>query len=106
MPDWKDNLWLQNVVLALLFLATGELGHLVAIPPGLATPIWLPSGITVAAVILLGPRLWPGILVGAILTSLPPIDQLGSVGEIAFALVVGTAVALEAESPGSPNTNE
>jgi integral membrane sensor domain MASE1 len=94
MPDWKDNLWVQNAVLALLFLATGELGKLVAIPPGLATPIWLPSGITVAAVILLGPRLWPGVFVGAVLTSLPPIEQLNSVGAIAFSLAVGTAIAI------------
>jgi integral membrane sensor domain MASE1 len=94
MPDWKDNLWVQNAVLALLFFATGEFGHLIAIPPGLATPIWLPSGITVTAVILLGPRVWPGIVVGSVLTSLPPIEQLDSISAIASSLAVGTVVAV------------
>jgi PAS domain S-box-containing protein len=36
-----------------------------AIPPGKATAVWLPSGLALAAVLLFGYRIWPGILVGA-----------------------------------------
>ncbi|MCQ8116156.1 CHASE domain-containing protein [Methylomonas rosea] len=41
-----------------------------AIPPGYASPIWPPAGIALAAVLLWGNRIWPGIWFGSFLTNL------------------------------------
>jgi diguanylate cyclase (GGDEF)-like protein len=42
---------------------------MVAIPPGYATPVWPPSGIALAAALLMGHRSWPGIALGAVLAN-------------------------------------
>ena len=47
--------------------ASGRLGLLLAIPPGYATAIWPPSGIVLAALLLLGQRFWPGVWLGSFL---------------------------------------
>ena len=40
---------------------------LMAIPPGYATPVWPPSGIALAALLLFGNRVWVGVWLGAAL---------------------------------------
>jgi PAS domain S-box-containing protein len=59
---------LQIIVIAAASFATGRAGLLLALPPEhKATAVWLPSGIALAAVLLGGYRLWPGIWLGAFL---------------------------------------
>jgi diguanylate cyclase (GGDEF)-like protein/PAS domain S-box-containing protein len=53
------------VTVATLYVLTGKLGFLVAMPPGNVTAVWAPSGIALAAVLLLGYRIWPGIWLGS-----------------------------------------
>lgn len=38
-----------------------SLGRLMAIPPGNVTPVWPPSGLALAALLILGHRYWPGV---------------------------------------------
>ncbi len=64
---WRDWAWMA--VLAVIYFFTAKLGLLVAFPPGNATPVWAPSGIALAAVLLLGNGIWPGVMVGAVLAS-------------------------------------
>ncbi|MFY9342011.1 MAG: MASE1 domain-containing protein [Planctomycetota bacterium] len=52
-------------LLALAYYLAGKIGLLMAIPPGVATPVWPPSGIALAAILLLGTRAWPGIWLGS-----------------------------------------
>src|SRR5438105_6102434 len=52
-------------VLAALYFAVAKLSLLLAIPPGYATAAWPPSGLALAAVLLAGNRVWPGIWFGA-----------------------------------------
>jgi PAS domain S-box-containing protein len=52
-------------LLAAVYFASAKLSLLVAIPPGYATAIWPPSGIALAALLLGGPALWPGIWLGS-----------------------------------------
>ncbi|MDJ0705875.1 MAG: MASE1 domain-containing protein [Leptolyngbyaceae cyanobacterium MO_188.B28] len=58
-------LWRDIILLAFLYFVTARIGQLFAIPPGNVTPIWIPSGIIVVAIIYRGFRLWPGIFIGA-----------------------------------------
>ena len=48
-----------------MYVVTGKLGLLLAVPPGYATIIWPASGIAVGMLLVHGARLWPAILVGS-----------------------------------------
>jgi len=61
-----------------------------AIPPGYATPVWPPSGIALAAILLLGGRIWPGVWIGAALVNLT-VE-----GSFIAAALVATGNTLEA----------
>jgi signal transduction histidine kinase len=98
MPQVLNNRWAQSAIVAVLFAATGQLGHLLAIPPGLATPIWLPSGISVSAFILLGPRIWPGVFAGATLVSTLPLLGAAEPSAVPFALAIGVLIGLAVTS--------
>lgn len=54
-----------NLFLALLYAMTGKLGLALAIPPGYATAVFPAAGIAIAMIILHGPRLLPGVLLGS-----------------------------------------
>ncbi len=56
---------LQVALLAAVYFAAAKVSLLVAIPPGYATAVWPPSGIALAALLLWGTRLWPGIWLGS-----------------------------------------
>jgi two-component system sensor kinase FixL len=57
------------VVTAAYYLA-GHLAVRLAIPPGIATPVWPPSGIALAALLIGGRRLWPGVWLGSFLVNI------------------------------------
>lgn len=91
---------LQVGLLALAYLATGKLGLLLAIPPGYATAVWPPSGIALAALLLYGPHLWPGVLIGSFLvnifTSLDASTAQALTRSLLLATSVGTGASLQA----------
>ena len=53
------------LILALTYYAAAKLGLSMAFVAPQVTAVWPPSGIAVAALILFGPRLWPGVMLGA-----------------------------------------
>ena len=56
------------VLLTLIYFVVEKLGMRLAFIHPLVTPIWLPSGIALAASILYGYRVWPAIFVGSFLS--------------------------------------
>jgi signal transduction histidine kinase len=52
-------------LLAVAYFAAAKASLAFAIPPGYATAVWPPSGIALAAVLLFGWRVWPGVWLGA-----------------------------------------
>lgn len=66
-----DSLSPRNLALfasiALVYFAAGRLGLKLAFVHPYETPIWIPSGVSLAAFILFGYRVWPAILVGCFL---------------------------------------
>ncbi|MEI4485682.1 PAS domain S-box protein [Frigidibacter sp. MR17.14] len=56
-----------SVVVAVLYVITGWIGHVIANPAGQATIIWPPAGVSLAAVLVLGTRVWPGVWLGSFL---------------------------------------
>lgn len=60
----------QMAALAALYFLTGKLGLRLAIVNESATAVWPPTGIALAAALLFGRRIWPGIWVGAFLVNI------------------------------------
>ena len=63
----RPNYLGKVALLAALYVVTGKLGLLLAVPPGYATIIWPASGIALGLLLVHGARLWPGVLVGSFL---------------------------------------
>ena len=80
--------WLGDLVTGALLLAVyfvvGKLGLSVAYLNPSATPVWAPTGVALAAFLILGSRFWPVILAGAFLVN---VTTAGSIlTSIAIAL--------------------
>jgi diguanylate cyclase (GGDEF)-like protein len=60
----------QVGLLATVYIVAAKLALWLAIPPGYATVLWPSSGIALAATLLLGNRIWPGIWIGAAMVNL------------------------------------
>jgi PAS domain S-box-containing protein len=80
----------EACLLAVFYFIAGKLSLAFAIPPGYASPLWAPSGLALAACLLFGPRLWPGVWLGAALVNLT-VDQ-----SLVAAVLIGTGNTLEA----------
>src|SRR3954463_9855855 len=63
----QSNYFGRLAILAGLYLLTGKLGLMLALPPGYATVIWPPSGIALGMLMVGGTRLWPGVLCASLL---------------------------------------
>ncbi|HEY0809727.1 MAG TPA: MASE1 domain-containing protein [Longimicrobiales bacterium] len=67
--------------LAVVYTVAARLGLAFDAVSGFATLIWAPTGIALAAVLLLGYRVWPGIFIGAtianVLTGAPVVIAVG-----------------------------
>jgi len=57
-------------LLSLAYYAGARIGLAAGVSPGNASAVWPPSGIAVAALLLCGPSLWPGVALGAAWSSL------------------------------------
>ncbi|MFJ6434669.1 MASE1 domain-containing protein [Streptomyces sp. NPDC091416] len=80
---------LKILVVAALYYATARLGLLQQLVRGQVTPLWPPTGIAVAALLLFGMRIWPGIAVGALVVN----ASIGPTVVSVLAIVVGNTVA-------------
>jgi PAS domain S-box-containing protein len=65
------------LVLAAVYFCAGKLGLSLAYIHASASAVWPPTGLALAALLLFGYRLWPGIFLGAFLVN---ISTQGSVG--------------------------
>ena len=83
--------FLEIVLLAAVYVATARLGQLLAIPPGNVTPVWLPSGIILAAVLLRGAAIWPGIWLGAFIGNVWAYLDWDNFSNLGVSFISGTA---------------
>ncbi len=67
-----------SAVLAFVYYALARAGFVVQSPGINASPFWPPSGVALAALLVFGIRLWPGIAAGALLTNLLTLPLSGS----------------------------
>ncbi len=102
-PRWRTPA--EAVLVALGYYLCGRLALLLAIPPGSATAVWPASGLALAAVLLIGPRVWPGILLGAFAvrvgTWFDPSSTAAVIASVGLPLLIGAGAALQALVGGS-----
>src|SRR5437660_53729 len=92
------------VGLAILYVLAGKLGLSLAVVNSSTTAVWPPTGIAIAALLLFGVRLWPGVLLGAFLVNLSTTYGIGSsigvaVGNTLEAVVAARLVGRFASGP-------
>ena len=87
----RQPAWVLALGVALAYFATARLGLELAMPGGHVTPVWPPSGIALAAVLLCGRRVWPGIWLGSFAANL--WDFYGSRGSLATEIIASLAIA-------------
>src|SRR2546426_12580145 len=75
--------------LAAVYVLAGKLGLLLAFVHASATAVWPPTGIALAAFLLLGYRVWPGIFLGAFLVNLT------TAGSVVTTIGIATGNTLE-----------
>jgi PAS domain S-box-containing protein len=86
------------ILIALTYYATAKLGLTFALEGTNASPVWMPSGIALAAILLAGYRAWPAIFVAALIANL----QVLTVSELSFnsifflSIITATGNTLEA----------
>ncbi|WP_189836530.1 MASE1 domain-containing protein, partial [Sulfurirhabdus autotrophica] len=82
--------------LALMYFLAGRLGLLLAIPPGYATAIFPPAGFALAALLLYGNRIWPGVLLGSFALNLSMAPHFQNVfshtGLVALSIAIGATM--------------
>ena len=77
------------LLLAAVYFAAGTVGLRMAFVHPSATAVWPPSGIALAALVLLGFRVWPGVLLGAFLVN------VAVAGSVATSLGIAVGNTLE-----------
>jgi PAS domain S-box-containing protein len=95
------SLWLQILVVAAAYATVGKLSLLLIAPQALYGTVWPPSGIALAALLLGGRRLWPGVWLGSFATvALTAPPESGDLKDLLpWALVagcLGSGAALQA----------
>jgi PAS domain S-box-containing protein len=82
------------VVLAAIYFASAKLGLTWASAHPNVSPVWPPTGLAIAALLLLGYRTWPAILVGAFLANYFTQIPLGAAAGIAIGNTLEAVVAV------------
>ncbi len=67
------------MLVAAAYYAAAKVGLQLAYPNGDVAALWPPVGVGIAALVLWGPRLWPGIVIGELLDSVGLARPLGTV---------------------------
>jgi PAS domain S-box-containing protein len=76
--------------LAVIYFVAGKFGLMLAFLNASATAVWPPAGLALAAVLLFGYRVWPGIFIGAFLANVT------TAGSVATSISIAAGNTLEA----------
>jgi len=92
-----------SLLLVLVYVITGKLGLMLALPPGYASAIFPPAGIAIAATFVAGRAVLPAIFLGSFLLNILVGYSAGhqvTVTDIEVALLIAVASALQASLGG------
>jgi diguanylate cyclase (GGDEF)-like protein/PAS domain S-box-containing protein len=78
------------VLLASIYFGAGRFGLTLAFINASASPVWPPAGIAVAALLIFGYRVWPGVFLGAFLVNVTTADSILA----SFMIAVGNTLEI------------
>ena len=100
----RKKAFAYSLLLILVYVITGKLGLMLALPPGYASAIFPPAGIAVAAVFVTGRVLLPAIFLGSLLLNIlvgySDHHQV-NITSLEVALLIAAASSLQAYLGGS-----
>lgn len=91
--------WLVSwLFMAFTYVLAGKLGLMLAIPPGYATAIFPPAGMAVAAILIWGPRILPGILLGSLCLNIWIGSTDGAMHQREYMLALAVAIGASCQA--------
>lgn len=93
MNQLFHNRYMQIFLIAVVYYLFGLFGSLFSLPQGFAAPIWPSIGIGIAALLLYGYQLWPGIFLAAIALNFHYRDDLQTASLQAVMASAGVTLA-------------
>jgi two-component system, NtrC family, sensor kinase len=93
LPNWLSH-WTAVALLAIVYYSTAELGRFLASTPDNVTPVWPPDGFALAAVLLLGYRVWPGIAIGSFFANIWAFLDKTNVTSVTISVAIATSIAV------------
>jgi len=82
-----------SLLVAIVYFAGAELGLSLATLHQNVTPVWPPTGIAIAALLIFGGRVWPGVFIGALAANLPTSISVASAVGIATGNTLEAVIA-------------
>ena len=89
VPRFSWRFVIEVVIVALLYWAGARLGLRLAFANRNVTAVWPPTGIALAAMFIIGWRVWPGVFVGALVANITN----GAGFETSLGIAVGNTLA-------------
>jgi PAS domain S-box-containing protein len=65
----RGRYWLGLLGIASAYVAAAKVGLDLSVAHGVITPVWAPSGIALASLLLFGRRFWPAVALGALIAN-------------------------------------
>lgn len=85
-------------VIAAVYYSTAELGRFLASTPNNVTPVWPPDGFALAALLILGYRVWPGIWIGSFLAEIWAVLDNTNANSVAISILTASIIAVATTS--------
>lgn len=92
LPKWLLHSTAVTV-LAAVYYSTAELGRFLASTPDNVTPVWPPDGFALAALLLLGYRVWPGIWIGSFFANIWAFLDKTNAASVAISIAIASSIA-------------
>src|SRR5689334_12310810 len=83
---------LASAGLACVYYAVARIGLVLQLPGASVSIFWPPAGVALAAFLLFGFRLWPGIVVAAFFANFLALGSSSSAAVAALAIAVGNTL--------------
>ena len=90
MPQSAPTRWAWLAALTLIYIVAGKLGLLFTSVHASASPVWPPTGIALASLLLCGAWVWPSVAIGAF------VVNASTAGSLATSLGIAAGNTLEA----------
>jgi diguanylate cyclase (GGDEF)-like protein len=96
----KLSFFISNVIVAIAYFIAAQAGLLLATPPSNVAAVWPAAGVAITAVIILGPRILPGLLIiGTLIQGSIIADAVGTEAillSLLMAFIASTGAVMQA----------